>query len=134
MKTQRQFGFIILLALSGLVLTASGCSKDKEDARDKFLGAYTVVETCGSGNDSYEITIIASGSDGNAVNVFNLYDSGLSMSATVNGNNITIPSQVFSGATVSGSGSLSGNIVTINFTISFPLVGNDNCVAICTRK
>ncbi|MCB0581423.1 MAG: hypothetical protein KDD10_19190 [Phaeodactylibacter sp.] len=121
------------LAAAILVLSAFGCKKDEELARIKFLGAYSVVETCGSGNDSYEIIIIESGSSDNAIVINNLYDFGESVSATVSGNSVTIPSQLLSGITYSGNGTISGSTLTINFTVS-DSVDSDNCNAICTRK
>ena len=101
-------------------------------AREKFLGAFSAIETCGGGNDTYSITIIESGSSEDAVVLGNLYDWGEPLNATISGSNITIPSQLTSGLTFSGSGSISGNTLTINFTVSDG-TNSDNCNAICTR-
>ena len=121
------------LFILGIVLATASCKKDETPDRDKFLGAYTVVETCGSGNDSYDITIIESGTAENAVIIVNLYDFGAQISATVSGNNITIPSSTTGGITYSGNGTISGNTLTVTFTVSDGSA-SDNCTATCTRK
>ncbi|MBK8558011.1 MAG: hypothetical protein IPL65_20715 [Lewinellaceae bacterium] len=131
-KFTNKFLYATIL-LAGLTLFTFSCKKDKTPDRDKFLGAYSVVETCGSGNDSYDITVIESGTAENAVVIVNLYDAGQQWTATVNGDNITIPTQVVSATTWSGSGSIAGNSLTISFTGSNSGV-SDNCTAICTRK
>jgi len=132
MEKSIRFLYLPILLL-GVLLTTSNCKKDETPDRDKFLGAFSVVETCGSGNDSYDVTIIESGAADNAIIFINLYNLSAQASATVDGNNITIPSQLLAGITYSGSGSISGNILTINFTVS---AGGqtDNCVVVCTRK
>ncbi|MEO1513393.1 MAG: hypothetical protein AAFV95_00215 [Bacteroidota bacterium] len=122
------FTFCVL----GLLVLGTSCSKD-DPARDKFLGAYSVVETCGGGNDTYEIVIIESGTGDNAVVLNNLYGGGASLSATVDGNRINIDTQVQGGVTYNGSGTIDDNILTINFTVS-ALGQSDNCNAVCTRK
>jgi len=126
------FSTKLLILLFAGALFVSGCSEDEPD-RDKFLGAYSVVETCGSGNDSYEIAIISSGTDESAVIVQNLYNAGAQISASVSGNNISIPNQTTGGITYTGSGTISGNILTLNFTVSAG-TNSDNCNADATRK
>lgn len=121
------------ILLTGVVLFTTSCKKDKTPDRDKFLGAYSVVQTCGSGNASYDITIIESGTADNAVIIVNLYNITQQWSATVSGDNITISTQVVGAITWSGSGSIAGNSLTISFTGATAGVF-DNCTAICTRK
>ncbi|MBN2613457.1 MAG: hypothetical protein JXB00_18020 [Bacteroidales bacterium] len=123
---------LILFSLTGYIL--SGCEKeDDAPARDQFLGVFTVVESCGSGNDTYEIIIMESGTNANAIIINNLYDWEESASASISGNNVTIPSQLLDGITFSGSGSISGNTLTINLSVSTG-DASDNCNLICTRK
>jgi len=46
----------------GLGLTMLSCKKDDSQDRDKFLGTYSVAESCSIiGMDNYEITITESG-------------------------------------------------------------------------
>jgi len=127
--------FPISLFLFTLLLNGFFSCEEKEDppARDKFLGIYTVVESCGSGNDSYEITIIESGSAENAVVVFNLYDWDENATASIDGNKINIPSQVLDGMNFIGSGTLSENTLSISLTVSAN-GQSDNCNLICSQK
>ena len=123
---------VLISILSGFIFNC--CEKEyPPPARDQFLGLFTVVETCGSGNDTYDITIMESGTNANAIIINNLYDWEESASATVNGNSVSIPSQLLDGITFSGSGTISGNTLTISLSLS---AGNaaDNCNLICTRK
>ena len=120
------------ILILGFLFSIKSCEEVVPD-RDKFLGAFSVDETCDSGNDTYDITIIVSGSGENAVILANLYDWDEQASATVSGNTITIPSQLLDGITFSGSGTITDNILTINFTVSDGS-NSDNCNAICTRK
>lgn len=129
MKKSIYFSILLLAVIS---ITTS-CKKDDMPDRDKFLGAYSVVETCGGGNDAYDLTIIESGSSEDAIVVANFYNWGGQLSATVDGNNITIPSQLNDGLTFSGSGTISDNTLTINFMVSDG-TNSDTCNAICTRR
>jgi len=124
---------ILLFLVLSVALLFPACKKDEIPDRDKFLGVFSVIETCGNGNDTYDLTISESGSSENAVVVVNLYDWEESMSATVSGNVITIPSQLSDGLTFSGSGTITDNTLTINFTVS-NATNSDNCNSICNRK
>lgn len=117
----------------GCLFSTTSCKKDDIPDRDKFLGSFSVVETCGNGNDTYDLSIIESGSSENAVVIMNLYDWQESMSGTVNGNSITIPSQLSDGLTFSGNGTISGNTLTINFSVSNG-TDSDNCNSVCNRR
>ena len=112
----------------------SGTSCEVADS-DQFLGTYTVVENCGlSGIDNYSITITASGNSPQEVQVANLYDGGDNLNATIDGNNITIPSQVGgTGVTYDGSGSISGNTLTLSFIVAAQ-GSSDTCTATCTKQ
>jgi hypothetical protein len=124
----------ILFLILCIILMSAECNKDEvQPDRDKFLGTYGVVETCGEGNQSYDIRIDKSSQGGNFILIYNLYDEDLTINATVSGSNITIPVQVFEGVTYSGSGSISGNNLTISFSIS-ETDWDDNCSAMCTKK
>lgn len=133
MKKRTNNWIYFSLLATGLMFFTAGCKKDKTPDRDKFLGAYTVVETCGSGNDAYDITILESGTADNAIIIANLYDSATQLSATVSGNNLTIASQLTSAVTWSGNGSINGNTLSINFALAAAGV-SDNCTAVCSRK
>ena len=103
-------------------------------SREKFLGAFSVAEVCGSGSDNYSTTITESSSDESIIlisNFYNVFDNPVR--ATVNGSEITIASQtpdndLFS---VSGSGSInaSESQVTISFSVTYPGISPDNCTS-----
>lgn len=110
-------------------MTASGCNDD-DDAplpREAFLGSYNVNENCGTFSRSYPITITESSNNNMAVIINNLGDQSFNVRATVNGANLDF-NDTQSGLTFSGSGNLSGNTLSLVFTVSD---GNDlfNCVA-----
>jgi hypothetical protein len=67
----------------------------------------------------------------------NFYDIGISVSASINGNSLTIPNQTINDQgvafTVSGSGQLSGNILTLTYNISAG-AESDSCTATCTKQ
>jgi len=126
--------FFFLVGVLAFSLTFTSCSNDDDEPdREKFLGVFSAVETCGGGTDAYDLIILESGTDGGAVVVNNLYNFGESLSATVSGDNITVASQLAGGLTYSGSGSISGDILTLNFTVANS-TGEDVCNAVCTRK
>jgi hypothetical protein len=121
--------FFIVIA----VLIGFGCSKDKDLIQADLIGNYTVTETCDGSDDSYEITISSVGSDENTIQIYNLWDWQESVVANINGDAIDIPSQVLDGVTFSGSGSLSGDELTINYSV---LDGTDNesCKAVGKKQ
>ena len=126
---------VILCFFSSALLLTTSC-KDDDDAapdRDQFYGTYSVVETCGGGNDTYNLTVSESATADDAILIDNLYNWGEVMNATINGDDITIPSQLSDGLTFSGSGSLADNTLTIGFQIG-TTAGSDNCNAICTKQ
>lgn len=106
-------------------------------ARDKFLGSYSVQEACGSGNYTYDISIVTSASGDLKVIINNLGDFTLTINAaaTVNGSNITIDNATYNNATLTGSGSISGNLLTITYTITDNATGaSDQCTMTCTKQ
>ncbi len=93
-------------------------------SRTKFIGVYTGTETCTVGSDTYSITITAN-SDALKFNIQNLYNQSFTAIATAGGNSFTIPNQtVGSGVTAVGSGSITGNIITITYSINDGVASN----------
>lgn len=136
MKKHVFFKIASLFFIAGIIFLLPGCPSTDEDdngsGSNNFLGTYSCVETCTYQNDSYEITITAGGST-NEVTIYNLYDWDENATATINGNNISIPSQVLDGITFSGTGSLSGNTLTISYTAEEDDV-TDDCNLVCTKQ
>lgn len=100
----------------------------------KFVGTFAGTETCASGTDAYTITITSSSNE-YTILVKNLYDAGtdFTLTASVSQGEITIANQTVSGATVSGSGELSGSTLTINYTITVG-VNSDTCTVTATKQ
>ncbi len=148
---------INILLVLGILFLLTFCKKDDEPipiptAAD-FVGNYRVSETCNGNTDAYDI-IVSLGSNSTSVRVDNLYD----ISSFINFDG-TIPATINNGELVitdftltsgddnfiifNGNGTLSGDVLTINFTYEEKL-GNTpasastifftNCVAICTRN
>ncbi len=132
LHSARKFFVIPLICLALLLI--SGCKKDSELDREKFLGTYTVTEDCLSGPFAYNMSISASSDSDDIVLITNMYDYGDVLNATINRNQLTIPSQEHDGYTYQGSGSISGNTLTVDYTISAGTAESDECTAICTRQ
>ncbi len=88
-------------------------------SRDKFIGVFNGSETCTVGTDTYAVTCTAN-SDNTKFNIQNLYNQSTILAiASADGNSFTIPSQtVAAGVTGVGSGTISGNNITITYTLT----------------
>jgi hypothetical protein len=104
----------------------------EREVRAKFLGSYAFSENCTSGPDSYTVNVTPDGSDVTMIRIANIYDAGQTTTATVSGMSLTIASQTFASGTISGSGSISGNNVTLTYSIT---VGgaSDSCTGTGTK-
>ncbi len=108
--------FIIAIAVASIV---TGCKKNDTSSTTAtpadYAGTYNVTGNCGN----YSMTITASGSNLTLTHFHTEY----TLSATVSGNTMTIPSQSHLSATgagpyiFAGSGTLSGNTLTISYTM-----------------
>jgi hypothetical protein len=131
---------IMYVLLIAVVFSLSSCSDDddaKPDTRGQFIGTYAVEDVVDDDVDEYEITI-SNGTDGD-LNISNFGDRVYApVKATADGNKITIKPQSFtnpsSGKTlkISGSGTLSGNVLTFTYTFDGFLEYTANCKA--TKK
>ncbi|HMT36363.1 MAG TPA: hypothetical protein PKC41_10930, partial [Chitinophagaceae bacterium] len=80
--------------------------------------------TCTVGTDTYAITCSANADD-LKFNIQNLYNQSLTAIASANGNAFTIPNQtVGASITASGSGTITGNNITVTYTISDGVTSN----------
>jgi hypothetical protein len=122
--------FFLVIAVS--VMLINSCKKDDNDARDKFVGSYSMSETWtldggGSGTDNYTITIAKSDVNGKQILINNLgntitaYGAQMNVTANVEGNSLAIATQSISlgdySVTVTGTGSLNDKLLTINYVI-----------------
>jgi hypothetical protein len=113
----------------------SNCGTEQ---RSKFLASYNVSESCNmSGNFNYTMSINTSATGVTNVVLNNFYGVGATVTGTVNGSAITIPSQLVNvnsiGHTFSGSGQVSGNILTLSYTVVVG-VDSETCTATCTKQ
>ena len=102
--------------------------------RDKFVGTYSCQETCQSGTDSYNVTISASPVGIDKIRIGNFYNVATTVLATVDGTNLTIEDQTTpDNFQVVGSGSITDNIINLQFTISDNLGNSENCTVVMTK-
>jgi len=116
-----------------LVLTTSlvvflGCEKEEALTRADFIGSYQISEVCNGVTDSYMLTIAAEAGSDDGVVITNLWNWEEQMSGTVSGDVITIPAQITDDVSFAGNGELSGNTLTINYTVIDGGI-NETCVA-----
>ncbi len=98
----------------------------------KFVGAYSAIDVCSSGTYQYNSTIAASSTTINGLIITNFggFGSTLTAIATVDGSNVTVPSQSLGGVNVSGSGVLNSAATQIQFTYTAnDGVNSDNCTS-----
>lgn len=103
--------------------------------RDKFIATYNVNESCSSGNFTYSITVTTSSTGISSIIITNFGDYTVNVTGTVNenGTSITIPNQTVGGGTFSGSGQISGDILTITYTVTAGS-STDTCTMTCTKQ
>lgn len=104
-------------------------------SRDRFLGSYLVDQTCDVGSDNYSMTVTTGGPI-NEIEFSDLGGQGIGAIGVVDGSDVTVMSSANIGGTpytLNGSGSISGNILTIDFTVVFG-TSTITCTAICTLQ
>ena len=122
-----------------VVFTLASCSDDDEaqpDTRSQFIGTYAVEDVSSSSGYVYEYDVtISNGPDGQ-LHISNFADMfNIPIKASVQGNKITIKSQSFTNPSsgnsieVSGSGSLSGNVLNFTYTTKGYLDYTGTCTA-----
>jgi len=110
----------------------------ESEMRAKFIGVYNANENCtGFGIDNFQINVATSSTGIKNIIITNFFGAGLSVSATISDNAVSIPNQtvvdgIGNAYTLSGGGQLSGNILTLTYSISSGGVGT-NCTATCTK-
>ena len=104
----------------------------------KFVASYNGADVCASGSYTYTATIAASSTNiasGLIINNFGGFGSSFTAIATVDGNNITIPSQTVNGLAISGSGTINSAGTTLQLTYSADDgVDTDNCTSTWTKQ
>ena len=114
--------------------TGTNCETEE---RAQFIGTYSVSESCTSGNYTYNVTVSNSSTGATAIIIGNFGDYSTNVNATVDGDNITIPNQTNQVGgfplTFSGTGQISGTILTISYTVSDG-TNTDTCTKTCTKQ
>jgi hypothetical protein len=103
----------------------------------KFVASYNGSDVCSSGPYTYTATIAASSTiaNGLVINNFGGFGSSFTATATVDGSNVTIPSQTVSGLTISGSGTLNSDATNLQLTYTaFDGTDTDNCTSTWTKQ
>ncbi|MCB0527273.1 MAG: hypothetical protein KDC61_16905 [Saprospiraceae bacterium] len=86
------------------------------ESRVKFYGNYNVTETCDTGNGSYA-SAISAGTSIDEINISNFGDSGFNVTAKVDGDEFSVSGvNLPNGVTVSATGSISGNTITLSYS------------------
>jgi hypothetical protein len=126
--------------ISTLFILFFSCKKESVELdRVKFIGVYSVNESCPNGASNYEIIITNSSESDNAVLLTNFGGlAGLTVKAIVNGSNIILPNQTiaFNGLSIiinGGSGSINGLILNLNYGFSIG-IDSQNCSMSCNKK
>jgi hypothetical protein len=130
MKTRNLGIFILLFAISSVMITC----KKKETAASvtgaDYAGTWTVSSNCGN----YSMTVTASGDNVTLTN----FHTGFTVTGTISGNSLTIPQQNrTSGSmggpyTFQGTGTKNGNSLSITYTMK-DTGSTLNCSANCTK-
>ncbi len=105
-------------------------------ARDKFLGAYNCQEVCGPDNYTYNMTVVTS-STGDLKIIFQDFGdfvTSIDATATVSGDNVTIDAATYGTVSLTGSGTLNGNVLTITYTVTDLSTGDDLTCTITATK
>ncbi len=126
-KQQKNTGlFLSFLVMAALFLGA--CDRDESDERNRFLGRYEVEEQSletYSPRDDYEVRIRKEAGTENTVIISNFYNYDADVLATVDGHTIHVFRQIYSVFEFEGTGTLSGQILIMNYTVSSTQEGSD---------
>jgi hypothetical protein len=103
--------------LFAVLFLTMGCKKDEAPDRDKFLGTFrSVSDNCRT--TSYQVTITASSQATEKMILTNLNNvSSLSLVANVSGSSFTFEPTTLNNQTITGNGTISGNVLNINYAV-----------------
>ncbi len=116
MKNSRMIP-VFIVSLAFLLIA---CSDDTDD-RNKFIGRYEVKEQSLETHvhsDEYEVRIIKDTATENMVIITNFYNLDIEASARIDGNTITVTQQTYNLFEFFGSGTLSGSIIVLDYTVT----------------
>ncbi len=133
----RKNAFIAGIGLLSLA-TISSCTKTTKDAANKqYIGTYTGNDCAGNNNVT---TVMTAGSSDDKINLSASIGSGscnksVSVVGTVNGNTIAFSTQTFTdncgdSETLSGTGAMTGNTLTLSLAGTYTPSGSSTPIAI----
>lgn len=134
-----------LALLATLALSFNACKKEEPLDREKFLGSYSVSRDCdATPNASYNMTVEISSIADNKVVIKNMTNQGVSdiLTGDISGSSITFAEQTLSlsgGISYvlkSGTGTINGNAMTINYSYKYVAAGvtvEESCVLTCNK-
>ena len=126
---------------SGACICNTGYEQDSTgqcniEMRAKFIGNYSLSETCGTGMDNYNCEITASSQGIMKIVFSNLYDASIAVPADLQSSTtFTIPAGTPLGTgTISGTGEYNSatNQVTLSYTFTDVNGSDDSCNATLT--
>ena len=124
------------------LLTQMSCKKDGALDREKFLGAYSVLEDCSPGQ-TFNMSVTESSSGESGVVISNFGNFSNNVTGTVSGSSITIASQTFNfnnngtliAVTLTGGGSIIDKTMTITYSWTAAAVGTGGtCAMTCSKQ
>jgi hypothetical protein len=149
MVTLRKLALSAFLTVSAFAtVTMTSCKKDDEGcatgyegsdcktlSSTKFVGTYAVTEDCGG---AYNMTITTASTTTSVV-FSNLGNFAVATPAVVtaaaNGNSVTFTNFIDAqGRKFTGSGTLSGSTLTVNYTVTFSDNTTETCTAVMVKQ
>ncbi len=119
MKNKLLFTYILISSLF------IACSPEDEttptEDRDKFIASWTCNESSSITGSNPPFTVhINKGTASDAVLIENFYGLGFTNKATgeITVNDIDIPTQILAGNTIQGNGTISGNIISMHYSVN----------------
>jgi hypothetical protein len=120
--------YILIISCLGIFL--SSCGDDSLTSED-YAGNYTVSEVCDGVTFLYSLSIADAGE--NEIRITNLWDWEETMTATIDDDILTLPTQTLDDVEFNGSGTFNNNILTITY-IAVDENITENCVATATKN
>jgi len=123
MNKKNFFRIVVMASVVSAIIVS--CAKDDTSdpvtlPRDKFIGTWHVsAHGTNSGNLTWDVIIEAASAslpEGIVMKNFDQIGNDKSVPADVSGNNLAIPGTVVGAVTIEGTGSLSNNILTFDYT------------------
>lgn len=122
--------FIGLAIITATILLFPSCQPDNKDtkpaadSRDAFIGSWLTKESCVGTTTPSTFTITVSKVSSNSTEVnfsnFNQLGSGFAAHGVISSTNVSFSSQVVSGNTISGSGTINaaGTEMNLSYTVN----------------